>query len=340
MKTIRIGVMGAGYIAGVHASVLARDERAQLAAVYDVVPECAVKLAVSYNATAVATPLELLERCDAVFITTPNTQHVSLALAAIETGKHVFCEKPLATNIADAERVFKTASNAQGAFQVGHNRRFAPVYVTLKRMLSETHKPHSAHVKMNRGELLKPEWTSDPATTGGFLYETPIHMFDMMRFLFGEVESLHAIGSTHEYKEIDDFSVLLKFTSGMHATLATAADASWLCPFERVEVFCHHATLVTHEMETLTYSTNLDGNFAVETMQQLPREEKWGYAQEDRAFIDAIVNGTEPLVTAFDGLMAVEIANSVYESVRSHAPVEINSRKKTQKSQNIDSSRL
>ena len=73
--------------------------------------------------------------------------------------------------------------------------------------------------------------------TGGFLYETPIHMFDMMRFLFGEVESLHAIGSRHEYRETDDFSVLLKFANGLHATLATAADASWLFPFERVEVF-------------------------------------------------------------------------------------------------------
>jgi myo-inositol 2-dehydrogenase/D-chiro-inositol 1-dehydrogenase len=316
MKKIRIGIMGAGYIAGVHASVLSRDERVQLTCVYDVVPECAEALAGTYNATAVATTLELLERCDAVFITTPNTQHVSLTIAAIETGKHVFCEKPLATNVADAERVFKKASAEKAVFQVGHNRRFAPVYARLKQMLAETYRPHSAHVKMNRGELLKPEWTGDPAVTGGFLYETPIHMFDMMRFLFGEVESLHAIGSTHEYKEIDDFSVLMKFASGMHATLATAADASWLFPFESVEVYCHHATLVTREMESLTYSTNLEGHFAVETMQQLPREEKWGYMQEDRAFVDAIVNGTEPLVTALDGLKSVEIANSVYESVR------------------------
>ena len=323
MAKIRIGIMGAGYIAGVHASVLARDQRAQLTAIYDVEAQAAEALARAHNAAAVATTLELLERCDAVYITTPNTQHVSLAIASIETGKHVFCEKPLATNVADAERVFKTASESDGVFQVGHNRRFAPVYATLKRMLSETHPPHSAHVKMNRGELLKPEWTGDPLVTGGFLYETPIHMFDMMRFLFGEIESLHAVGSTHEYKELDDFSVLLKFGSGMHATLATAADASWLFPFERVEVFSHHATLMTREMESLTYSTNLEGHFSEQTMHQLPREERWGYAQEDRAFIDAIVNGSEPLVTAFDGLMSVRIADAVYESVRSESPVSI-----------------
>lgn len=323
MSRLKIGIIGAGYIAGVHAGILARDVRVQLVAIHDVLPECAERLARAHHAVAVSTSSEVIERCDAVFITTPNTRHVSLAIEAIEAGKHVFCEKPLATNITEAETVFEKAKRAQKIFQVGHNRRFAPVYVELKRLLYEKHKPHSAHVKMNRGELLKPEWTGDPEITGGFLYETPIHMFDMMRFLFGEVETLHAIGSTHEYKEIDDFSVLLKFTNGMHATLATAADASWLFPFERVEVFCHHATLVTREMETLTCTTNLAGDFSEQSMQQLPKEEKWGYAQEDRAFIDSIVNNSIPPVTAFDGLMSVELVNAVYESVRSGAPVKI-----------------
>lgn len=326
MSKLRIGIIGTGYIAGVHASVLARDERVQITAVHDVVPACAERLASTHNATAVATVLEVLERSDVVYITTPNTQHVSIAIAALETGKHVFCEKPLATSVADAEKVFAKAQAGPGVFQVGHNRRFAPVYATLKQMLSESYTPHSAHVKMNRGELLKPEWTGNPEITGGFLYETPIHMLDMMRFLFGEVESLHALGSTHEYKEIDDFSVLLKFASGMHATLATAADASWIFPFERVEVFCHHATLVTREMESLTSSTNLEGHYTVHTMQQLQRDERWGYVQEDRAFIDAIANSSPPLVTAFDGLMSVRLVNAIYESVRTGTPITIDSR--------------
>ena len=61
---------------------------------------------------------------------------------------------------------------------------------------------------------------------------------------------------------------------------------------------------------------NLEGHFTEQSMQQLPREEKWGYVQEDRAFIDSIVNGSPPPVTAFDGLMSVELVNAVYESVR------------------------
>ena len=76
-------------------------------------------------------------------------------------------------------------------------------------------------------------------------------------------------------------------------------------------------------MESLVISTNLQGHFSEQSMQQLPREEKWGYVQEDRAFIDAIVNGSEPLVTAFDGLMSVRLVDAVYESVRSQKPVTI-----------------
>jgi len=323
---IKIGIIGSGFIAGVHAGILARDDRVKITSIHDVIAERAAQLARAHDATVASTSDEVIERSDAVFITTPNTRHVPLAVAAIDAGKHVFCEKPLATTIPEAETVYEKAQHSKAVFQIGHNRRFAPVYATLKRLLSETHEAHSAHVKMNRGELLKPEWTGDPEVTGGFLYETPIHMFDMMRFLFGEIESLHAIGSSHEYNEIDDFSVLLKFANGMHATLATAADASWLFPFERVEVFCHHATLVTREMEALVCSSNLEGHFSEQSMQQLPREEKWGYAQEDRAFVDSIVNGTPPLVTAHDGLMSVEIANAVYESVRLGQPLQLRSR--------------
>jgi myo-inositol 2-dehydrogenase/D-chiro-inositol 1-dehydrogenase len=320
---IKIGIIGAGFIASVHSGILARDERVKVSSVHDLIEDRAQQLARTHDAAVASTPDEVIENSDAVFITTPNTRHVPLALAAIDAGKHVFCEKPLATTINEAETVFNKAQGSNAVFQIGHNRRFAPVYATLKRLLSETHEPHSAHVKMNRGELLKPEWTGDPKVTGGFLYETPIHMFDMMRFLFGEIETLLAIGSSHEYNEIDDFSVLLKFANGMHATLATAADASWLFPFERVEVFCHHATLVTREMESLVWSSSLEGHFSSESMQQTPREEKWGYLQEDRAFVDSIVNGTPPLVTAFDGLMSVKIANAVYESVNSGSPVKI-----------------
>jgi myo-inositol 2-dehydrogenase/D-chiro-inositol 1-dehydrogenase len=316
MTKIKIGFLGAGYIAGVHAAILARDERVEIAAVHDVVKQRSQQLARATGATLAHSSSEVLALCDAIYITTPNTQHTQLAIIAAEEGKHVFCEKPMATDLADAARVLKAVEKARGLFQVGHNRRFAPVYAELKQMLGTTHQPHSAHVKMNRGELLKPEWVADPNLTGGFLYETTIHMFDLLRFLFGEVTALHAIGSAHEYAETDDFSVLLSFAGGMHATLGSSADASWLFPFERIEVFCHHATIVTREMESLVISEGLDGRHVERSMHQLAKEEKWGYAQEDRAFVDSISDRAPASVTALDGYKSVELVDAVYESVR------------------------
>jgi myo-inositol 2-dehydrogenase/D-chiro-inositol 1-dehydrogenase len=317
MAKIKIGFLGSGYIAGVHASILARDPRVEVTAVHDVLKSRAKTLARTIGANVAHSVAEVLATCDALYITTPNTKHTQLAILAVEERKHVFCEKPMATSVADAERIVNIAEKSGKVFQVGHNRRFAPVYAELKRMLSETHRAHSAHVKMNRGELLNPEWTGNPKITGGFLFETTIHMFDMMRFLFGEVKTLQAIGSSHEYAETDDFSVLLNFENGVHATLASSADAGWLFPFERVEVFCHHTTIVTREMESLTYSDGMDGRHVEKSMHQLSKEEKWGYAQEDRVFIDSIVGGLPPAVSAEDGLKSVELVAGVYASVKS-----------------------
>jgi myo-inositol 2-dehydrogenase/D-chiro-inositol 1-dehydrogenase len=323
MAKIKIGFLGAGYMAGVHASILARDERVQIAAVHDVVRKRSQLFARSTGAAQAHSTSEVLAMCHAIYITTPNTKHTELAILAVEEGKHVFCEKPMATNLADAGRVLKAAEKSRAVFQVGHNRRFAPVYAELKQMLTDTHQPHSAHVKMNRGELLSPDWVGNPRITGGFLYETTIHMLDLLRFLFGEVRTLQAVGSVHEYAEADDFSVILTFASGMHATLASSADASWMFPFERIEVFCHHATIVTREMESLVISEGLDGRHVERSMHRLAKEEKWGYAQEERAFVDAIIGRLSPAVTAFDGYKSVELVDAVYESVKTKAPVEL-----------------
>jgi myo-inositol 2-dehydrogenase / D-chiro-inositol 1-dehydrogenase len=323
MAKIKIGFLGAGYIAGVHASILAGDERVQIAAVHDVVKKRARQLARTAGASLAHSTSEVLATCDAIYITAPNTKHTDLAILTAESGKHVFCEKPMATDLGDARRVLAAAKKSKYIFQVGHNRRFAPVYIELKKMLSATHQPHSAHAKMNRGELLNPDWVGNPKITGGFLYETTIHMFDMLRFLFGEVKTLQAVGSAHEYPEVDDFSVLLTFAGGMHATLASSADASWLFPFERIEVFCHHSTIVTREMESIVYSEGLEGRQVEHSMHQLSKEEKWGYAQEDRAFVDSVTGGLPPAVTALDGYKSVELVDAVYESARTAKPVEL-----------------
>ena len=315
MDKLRIGIVGTGYIGNVHGRIYSRDERVEISALFDIVPERAERTAKTIGGKVCASLDELLTNSDAVIICSPNKTHKEIALNAIKEGKHVFCEKPFSIGILDASELRDAANAGSGVFQVGHNRRSAPAYVKLKELL-QNDAAHSAHVKMNRGELKNPIWTGDVNVTGGFLYETTIHLFDMMRFQFGEIEELNAYGSQHEYPELDEFSIIFKFRSGFHCTFASSSDASWHFPFERIEVFCHHRTIVTEEMERLLDSRGMDANFETVSFHMTEKEEKWGYLQEDRAFIDAILSGSVPPVTADDGFKSVELVESVYEAIK------------------------
>lgn len=316
MSKVRIGIVGTGYIGNVHGRIHSRDERAEIAALYDIVPERAERTARSIGGKVCASRDELMENCDAVLICSPNRTHKEVALHAIAEGKHVFCEKPFSIGIKDATELRDAANGARGIFQVGHNRRYAPVYATLKKLLRED-APHSAHIKMNRGELKNPVWTGDVNVTGGFLYETTIHLFDMVRYQFGEVEELVAYGSKHEYPELDEFSMIFKFKNGLHCTFASSSDASWHFPFERMEVFCHHRTIITEEMERLLDCRGMHANFETSSFHMVEKEERWGYVQEDQAFVDSIISGTEPPVSADDGFKSVELVESVYAAIGS-----------------------
>lgn len=316
MDKVKIGIVGTGYIGNVHGRIHSRDERTEVTALFDIVAERAERTSKTIGGKVCSSRAELIESCDAVLICSPNRTHKEIALHAIAEGKHVFCEKPFSIGVEDAKELRDAANSGTGIFQVGHNRRYAPVYATLKELL-QNDKAHSAHIKMNRGELKNPVWTGDVNVTGGFLYETTIHLFDMMRFQFGEIGELVAYGSQHEYLELDEFSIIFKFKNGFHCTFASSSDASWHFPFERIEVFCHHRTIMTEEMERLFDSRGMDANFETKSFHMIEKEERWGYAQEDKAFIDSILNGTPPSVTADDGFRSVELVESVYHAIKS-----------------------
>jgi len=315
MDKVRIGIVGTGYIGNVHGGIYARDPRAEVAALFDIVPERMHETAKRIGGRVCSSREELLDNCDAVLVCAPNKTHPEIATAAVEAGKHVFCEKPFAIGVEEAGKLLETANSTDKMFQVGHSRRFAPLYVKLKELLADD-APHSAHIKMNRGELLQPAWTGDTNVTGGFLYETTIHFLDQLRFQFGEIEELIAYGSQHEYPEIDEFSVIFKFRNGFHCTFASSADAGWMFPFERIEVFCHHRTIVAEEMMNLFDGRGTSPDFATHSFHMLDDDTRKGFVAEDSAFITSIIEGTRPPVTAEDGFKAVELVEAVYESIR------------------------
>ncbi len=312
---VKIGIIGAGHMGKTHALSLKKDERVEIIGVADIMERRAQALAMEVGGQAYTSADALLGVApDAVYVCTPNTLHTELVLQALKRGIHVFSEKPMATSLREARQILQTAESSKGIYQVGHNRRFAPVYKFARRLIEEGFHPYSANVKMNRGELINPQWVCNRAITGGFLYESTIHLLDMIRWLMGEVVEVQCKGQQNICAELDDFAMVLTFASGHFAAFSSSAHTSWAFPFERIELYGGHASIVTEEMERVIYSPGLAQEIIVRDYFQLDIAEKWGYLEEDRLFVEAILKGQAPAVTATDGYKAVELVEACYQS--------------------------
>lgn len=322
---LKVGIVGAGHMGKVHAQILTQDKRVTLKGIVDVKKEPRESLAAEFKIKAFASLKDLISQgVDAIYITTPNTTHTDLTLQILKENIHIFCEKPMTTSLQDAKRIFKLLESKNIVYQIGHNRRFAPVYKFARNLIQNgKFIPYSAHVKMNRGELKNPPWVSNPNITGGFLYESTIHLLDMIRWLLGDVKMVECIGQKSVYEEIDDFVLLLTFTSGRIATFLSSAHASWIFPFERIELFGEHSAIITEEMERVTFSPGLKREIITRDYSQYPELVKWGYVEENRLFVDAILEGKKPVVSAWDGYKSVELVEACYESAEKKQRVDL-----------------
>jgi myo-inositol 2-dehydrogenase / D-chiro-inositol 1-dehydrogenase len=133
----KIGIVGAGGVAEIHAAILRKDARVKLGSFFDIDKSRAQALAVRCSGHAADSLEEVFEQSDAVFICTPNTTHEEVATQVLDARKHVFCEKPFALNLESATRLRDRAARAGVVYQVGHNRRFAPVYKILKEAIEQ-----------------------------------------------------------------------------------------------------------------------------------------------------------------------------------------------------------
>jgi myo-inositol 2-dehydrogenase/D-chiro-inositol 1-dehydrogenase len=314
---LKLGIIGAGYIGTLHAKNLIADGRVQVVGIADVDGNKAVELARLVRGDTFSSAEALFEAgVEAVYVCTPNTLHTEAVLAALQRDVHVFSEKPMATTLREARQILDAARTGRALYQIGHNRRFAPVYTFAKQKIQEGFAPTSANVKMNRGELQQPAWVSDTRLTGGFLYESTVHLLDMVRWLLGEVVEVECRARSSIYDELDDFVMLLTFADGRHCAFSSCAHATWAFPFERIELFGDHAQIVTEEMEKVAYAPGIGQAIVQHDFFQLGIPDKWGYREADTRFVDAIVGGKAPPVTAEDGYKAIELVEACYRSAQ------------------------
>jgi myo-inositol 2-dehydrogenase/D-chiro-inositol 1-dehydrogenase len=322
---VKVGVVGAGTMGRRHLTALAGDARVEIVAVADAVAAVAAEAAAGVGARACATVADVADLgADAVFVTLPNVHHAPVVLEALDRGLHVFCEKPMATTLDDGRRIVERVAAGDCIYQMGFNRRWAPAYRFLKETIDAGFSPFSANVKMNDGDMLTPSWYTDVAVCGGFMYDTAVHLIDMVAWLIGPIDSVSAIGRRSCYPDYDDIGMLLHCRGDRPVVFSTCGHASWAPPQERVELYGDHALLVSEDLDRVRFTTRDAPDAAWRQLQSADVVSLWGYVDEDRAFVDACLGLAPPPVGVREALHSIAVLEAAYASIRQGgAPISV-----------------
>jgi predicted dehydrogenase len=248
--SIRVGFLGAGFIANVHASLLRSCAVVEWAGVYDTDRPRAEAFAAKTGASVSDDEDGVLAGCDAVFICTWTSEHPRLVEMAAARGLAIFCEKPLATDLAGALAMADTVRDAGVVNQVGLVLRFSPAFCWLRQLIAE---PSSGRVMsvMFRDDQYIPlqgmynsTWRGDVSRAGGgTLLEHSIHDVDIIESLVGPVDRVSGLSAEfHGISGIEDaVNLSLSFANGAVGSLLSV----WHDILERessrhVEVMCEN----------------------------------------------------------------------------------------------------
>lgn len=227
---IKVGLIGAGTMGRSHNRAYNSLENAQLVAICDLDATKAEKLA-KPGMTVVTDYQEILQdpSIDVVDICVPTYLHKEIVLAAAKAGKHVFCEKPIALSVEDAEEMVAACHGAGVKLGVGHVVRFFPDYYRLKNILASGQIGDPKVVRTSRGGSFptrKPDnWYADYTKSGGPIVDLIIHDFDFLLWLFGPVRRVFAKTVPNQVG-FDHALVTLRFKNGLIAHV----EGSWSQP--------------------------------------------------------------------------------------------------------------
>jgi predicted dehydrogenase/threonine dehydrogenase-like Zn-dependent dehydrogenase len=286
----RVGVIGAGAFArGVLMPQLARQ--AEIVAVVNATGVSARSSATRYGAAIASTdPSAVLENpdVDAVLIATRHDTHADYAARALQAGKHVFVEKPLALDEPGLQRVEQALAGSSGVLMVGFNRRFAPLAQQLREALSGRG-PLVITYRVNAGRLPRSHWTHDPQVGGGRIVGEVCHFVDFATFLVGSQPSrvdAAAVGGASEPPE-DTLAATLGFPDGSLAVVVYSALGHPGLPKERVEVLGEAGAGVLDDFSSLTlHRTGAEERTA--------GQRDKGHAKEIDVFVTACRDGEQP----------------------------------------------
>ncbi|KAB7665619.1 Gfo/Idh/MocA family protein [Bacillus sp. B1-b2] len=332
MKKLKVGVIGCGSIAQHrHLPEYQWNEQVELVAVCDIHEGRVKEIAEKYQVKAYTEYEELLEdkEIEAVSVCTPNYLHAPISIAALKAGKHVLCEKPMATSKEEAEQMIEAAKASGKKLMIGHNQRFVKSHQKARQLIKsgEVGKIHSFRTAFGHGG---PEGWSVEGKEGWFfnkekafigaMGDLGVHKADLLRYILDEeFVEVGAFVETNakDFSNVDDNAVcVLKSKSGVIGTLA----ASWAYTAKE-----DNSTIIYGEKAVLRLEDHPNYSLIVQYANGEVVNYELGRIQSNDAggqnksgvidhFVESITEDKDPLITGEEGKRSLGIILAALES--------------------------
>jgi len=329
-QQVNIAVIGTGRIGSVHTRNLVRSiHEANVVAVCDIRLEVAQAVADELGIERVVKDYhELLEdkNIEAVLIATNTDTHAFIVKDVANAGKQIFCEKPLALDLASIDDAMDTIAKTGIKLQVGFNRRFDKSFRRVREVVTsgEIGRPCILRITNRDPEPPSLEYAK---TSGGMFLDMSIHDFDMARFQIGEIEEVYAIGGVlvapylKEAADVDTNIITLRFANGTLGAIDNSRQAVYGYD-QRLEVFCSHGVAIAeNEAENTVIMGNKGGYHSANPPHFFIQRYADGYISEVRQFIQSVRDGTPVTPSGDDSRAAVLLGMAAWESLRQNHPV-------------------
>jgi len=261
------------------------------------------------------------DEANLIVIATRHGSHAELATLALERGKHVFVEKPLALNDAELNTVLDAASGSEGQLLVGFNRRSSPLAARAKEFFANRQAPLSIVYRVNAGRIPREHWTQDPNEGGGRIIGEVCHFIDLMQFLTDAApKSVFAEsvgdGSGNIVRE-DSVFITLQFEDGSNGVIAYLAEGDNRLPKEHIEIFGEGKTFVIDDFRSAKLYA--DGREKRETLRQQDK----GQAEETRAACAVVAEGKPTPITLMELEATTRATFRIRDSLRTGQRIKV-----------------
>ena len=237
------------------------------------------------------------EEVDLVLITTRHNMHAPMVLEAINAGKSVFVEKPLAIKQSEMEDIITAYKDAEVNVSVGFNRRFAPLAIKMKKLLGSDDSPINVVATMNAGTIPADVWVHDMEIGGGRILGEACHYIDLCSYLTGSkvvAVCMNAMGTNPE-ENTDNASILLQYENGSNAVINYFSNGSKAYSKERVEVFSQERTLVMDNWRKLKA-------YGFKGFSKSSSKQDKGHFNQFQQLVEQQINGGQPIIP-FDSII-------------------------------------